>query len=176
MNKKNKETQSKKIIISYKQVNTPVGKMMVAETDKGICFLGFGDKEEPMFKELKSEYKDAEIKKMKGESMYINMLTRYFKRENIKFELPLDIQGTVFQKKVWKYLQSIPLGGVKSYTEVARGIGKPKAVRAVASACARNNISIIIPCHRVIRNNGDLAGYRWGLEKKRMLLILEKSI
>jgi AraC family transcriptional regulator of adaptative response/methylated-DNA-[protein]-cysteine methyltransferase len=88
-------------------------------------------------------------------------------------ELPLDIQGTAFQKRVWEFLRTIPYGATTSYTEVARGIGRPKSVRAAASACARNKIGVLIPCHRVLRGSGDLAGYRWGLPRKRRLLAVE---
>lgn len=102
-------------------------------------------------------------------------LEAYLKTQESTLSLPLDVQGTVFQRKVWKYLQSIPRGQTASYAEVAKAIGNPKAARAVAAACANNKIAIAIPCHRVIRGDGDLAGYRWGLERKKKLLEIEKA-
>jgi AraC family transcriptional regulator of adaptative response/methylated-DNA-[protein]-cysteine methyltransferase len=101
-------------------------------------------------------------------------LNRYLRGETIDPRLPLHIRGTAFQMKVWKYLQSIPYGSVRSYSEVAEGIGKPAAVRAVARACASNRVAVAIPCHRVIRGTGELGGYRWGLERKRTFLDLER--
>ena len=95
--------------------------------------------------------------------------------KNPKAKLPMDIQGTAFQKRVWEFLRTIPRGNVVSYAEVAEGIGSPKAVRAAASACANNRIGVLIPCHRVIRGTGELGGYRWGLPRKRALLDMERK-
>jgi AraC family transcriptional regulator of adaptative response/methylated-DNA-[protein]-cysteine methyltransferase len=95
--------------------------------------------------------------------------------QKLNIALPLDIQATAFQRRVWSYLQSIPLGSTRSYGEVARAIGQPTATRAVARACASNPVAVAIPCHRVVRENGDLAGYRWGLERKKALLDLERK-
>jgi AraC family transcriptional regulator of adaptative response/methylated-DNA-[protein]-cysteine methyltransferase len=106
---------------------------------------------------------------------WMKVLNLYLNQENKKLNLPLDIQGTAFQIKVWKYLQKIPYGKTLSYTEVADAIGCPKAVRAVAGACAKNKIALVIPCHRVLRGTGHLAGYRWGLKRKEKLLKLEKN-
>ncbi len=106
---------------------------------------------------------------------WIGTLNDYLSGVAFNLSLPLDIRGTAFQIKVWKYLQKIPFGSVESYTQVAQGIGQPTSVRAVASACARNKLALAISCHRVIRGNGELAGYRWGLERKKALLELEKN-
>src|SRR5690606_1082493 len=106
---------------------------------------------------------------------WISALNSYLNNENKKLDLPLDIFGTAFQIKVWKYLQKIPAGKTLSYTEVAKAIGCPNSVRAVAGACAKNKIALAIPCHRVLRGTGHLAGYRWGLERKEKLLKLEKA-
>ena len=100
-------------------------------------------------------------------------LNDYLENKKKLASLPLDIRGTAFQLLVWRYLQTIPAGDVRSYTQVAQAIGKPRAVRAVASACARNNVGLLIPCHRVIRGDGGLAGYRWGIDHKRNLLEIE---
>jgi len=166
--------------ISYALEITPLGLVMIGATDRGICFVQFGENEETLLERLQAEYSNATIQQMTDKlsgqfKLWMKALSDYLSGDVKKFDLPLDIQGTAFQMKVWKYLQTIPVGKVYSYTEVAEAIGHPKAVRAVASACGKNNVAIVIPCHRVLRGNGDLAGYRWGLERKRALLNLERS-
>jgi AraC family transcriptional regulator of adaptative response/methylated-DNA-[protein]-cysteine methyltransferase len=102
-------------------------------------------------------------------------LLRQMRGEKLNTALPLDIQATAFQRRVWKYLQSIPFGGTRSYGQVAKAIGQPRASRAVARACATNPVAVAIPCHRIIRENGDMGGYRWGMDRKKMLLEFEKQ-
>jgi AraC family transcriptional regulator of adaptative response/methylated-DNA-[protein]-cysteine methyltransferase len=102
-------------------------------------------------------------------------LLRHIAGQKLNTMLPLDIQSTAFQRKVWTYLQSIPFGETRSYKEVAKGIGQPTATRAVARACASNRIGVEIPCHRVVRENGEMGGYRWGVNRKKKLLAMEKS-
>src|SRR5215471_5675043 len=160
----------------------PLGVMMIGATDRGICFLQFGDSREELLAQLKREYPAAEVQAM-GEPCsaeyreWIDGLMEYLGsgRAGGPPGLPYDVQGTAFQVKVWNYLQGIPSGQVQSYGEVTAGIGEPKAVRAVARACASNRVAILIPCHRVIRGNGELGGYRWGLGRKRALLELERK-
>lgn len=166
--------------ISYAFAETELGLAMIAATDRGICFLQFAENQTDLLAYLGSEYPNADIVEMSSKQcgmfeQWISSLNAYLRGRISTLALPLDIQGTAFQKLVWDYLQTIPAGTVKSYTEVAAAIGKPKAVRAVASACARNRIAISIPCHRVLRGDGSLAGYRWGLTRKRALIELERQ-
>jgi AraC family transcriptional regulator, regulatory protein of adaptative response / methylated-DNA-[protein]-cysteine methyltransferase len=167
--------------ISYAFGTTALGTILVGATDRGICFLQFGESEEKLLNQLRQEYPEAVLTPMPATHReqfhaWTKALRAYLKGESQRLDLPLDIRGTAFQQKVWKYLQTIPFGHTASYTEIAKAIKQPKAFRAVANACARNNIAIVIPCHRVIRGNGGLAGYRWGTERKRALLGMEKNI
>jgi AraC family transcriptional regulator of adaptative response/methylated-DNA-[protein]-cysteine methyltransferase len=153
--------------------------MMIGATDRGICFVQFGDSEEELLAALRREYYAAEIAPMPAErprafGVWIDALTRHLAGNQPRLELPLDIRATAFQMRVWTYLQSIPYGQVQSYREVAEGIGQPSAARAVAQACASNTVALAIPCHRVIRGSGELGGYRWGLARKRTLIELER--
>ncbi len=165
--------------ITYKTASTPIGEMMLAATEDGVCFISFAETKDQLIKQLKSEYKNEQIspvqKSDKQFDIWIKSILDYLSGNKSKFNIPVDVKGTEFQAKVWKYLQSIPAGSTRSYTEVADSIGKPKAVRAVATACASNNVSILIPCHRVIRQTGELAGYRWGIDRKKVLLEIEKK-
>ncbi|MGE3770233.1 MAG: bifunctional transcriptional activator/DNA repair enzyme AdaA [Bdellovibrionales bacterium] len=166
--------------ISYASGKTPLGLVMIGATDRGICFIQFGSSAAALLNDLKREYPSADIAPM-GKShtrpfrVWMKALASYLRGDVGRLDLPLDIQGTAFQMKVWKYLQTIPAGKVKSYTEVASAIKQPRAVRAVARACATNNVAIVIPCHRVIRGDGNLAGYRWGIKRKQALLNLERK-
>ena len=166
--------------ISYATIETPAGLMMIAATDRGVCFAQFGDSARELLERLRSEYRNAEIEPMRlprhpDFARWVEAIRRHIKGESLREELPLDIRATAFQMRVWKYLQSIPYGDVQSYGEVAAGIGEPNASRAIANACALNPAAVIIPCHRVIRANGDLGGYRWGIERKRALLDYERA-
>jgi AraC family transcriptional regulator of adaptative response/methylated-DNA-[protein]-cysteine methyltransferase len=171
----------KDVSISYVSVESPLGWMMMGATDRGLCFLQFGDSQDELLKKLAEEYpaaKRAPMQKPYPEQfrLWMESLSQYLKGERPNLDLPLDVQATAFQLKVWKYLQSIPSGDVQSYSEVATAIGQPTATRAVARACASNRVAIVIPCHRVIRGNGELGGYRWGVERKRVILDRERSV
>ena len=166
--------------ISHATAKTPLGLLMIGATDRGICFLQFGESEKALEKQLVAEYPAATHAPMpKAQAAtfdaWMRALGDYLDGHRASLDLPLDVRGTAFQMRVWRYLQSIPYGEVQSYGEVARGIGQPKAVRAVASACAHNTIALAIPCHRVIRGNGELGGYRWGLARKRTLIDRERG-
>ncbi len=166
--------------LSYAIAPTPLGKILLAATDRGICFLQFAETDEKLLGLLRDEFPKATLIKMRKSQtaqfkLWVKALNDYLKGTLVQLDLPLDIKGTAFQLSVWKYLQKIPRGKVLSYRELAVKLGKPKAVRAVASACARNGIAVVVPCHRVLRGNGELAGYRWGLERKKKLLALEKG-
>jgi len=166
-------------LISYAAGETGLGRVMIGATDRGICFLQFDDADDKLLAQLQLEYPKASFQPMPLESQplfdqWIGQLNEFLQGKVRVLDLPMDIRGTAFQCMVWDYLVSIPSGTLQSYTEVANGIGKPKAVRAVASACANNKIAITIPCHRVIRGDGSLAGYKWGLARKRSLIDLER--
>jgi len=168
------------VAISYAAANTPLGLLMIAATDRGLCFVQFGDGVGALVKRLAQEYPRAQLQrrdlaKDRAFSAWMRALTGYLEDGRPHAALPVDLQGTAFQLKVWNYLRRIPAGQVKSYAEVARAIGQPKAVRAVGSACARNRVGLVIPCHRVIRGDGGLGGYRWGLERKRTLIDRERA-
>lgn len=167
------------IDISFAIGNTPLGKMAIGATDKGLCYLQFADTEIELLEQLTKEYPQASIEPMNKDGQqqfeqWMQLVNLYLQGANQQLDIPEDIQGTAFQKKVWDFLKQIPYGELMSYQEVAEAIGKPKATRAVASACARNQLGLLIPCHRVIRSNGELGGYRWGLSRKRSIIDLER--
>ena len=164
------------IAITYSVFETSITRVLVARTIRGICALYLGDREEPLIGSLMKEFPYAVIQRddelLSG---VIQPLIGYFEGRGFNPRLPLDIHKTAFQWRVLKAIQDIPPGETKTYTELAESIGNPRAVRAVASACAKNPVSIIIPCHRVLRKNGALGGYRWGLPLKEWLLEHEKN-
>ncbi len=169
----------KGVAISYTTLRTPLGPMLIGATDRGICFAQFGDSEERLLADLRFEYRNAEITEMREPrhpqlAAWAAAIARHLEGVGPAPALPLDIRATAFQMRVWTYLQSIPSGEVRSYGEVADAIGDPHAARAVGNACAQNRVAVAVPCHRVIRESGDLGGYRWGLERKRTLLDLER--
>ncbi len=166
--------------ISHAGADSALGHMLIGATDRGICFLQFGESNAELVKALATEYPGATLKPMSAGQRgafdaWMRELARRIEGDASGADLPLDVRGTSFQLKVWKALLRIPRGVVLSYSEVARSVGSPRAVRAVANACASNRIAILIPCHRVIRGDGTLGGYRWGLERKRALLDRERS-
>jgi AraC family transcriptional regulator of adaptative response/methylated-DNA-[protein]-cysteine methyltransferase len=168
-------------LISYSVASTVLGKMLLAATERGICFIQLGRTQKEMLEALQDEFPKASIQVMPPESAavfarWIKALDAYLAGSVKTLDLPLDVMGTPFQIKVWEYLQKIPRGSTWSYSELATKLGNPQAVRAVASACAKNKLAIVIPCHRVLRASGGLAGYRWGLERKKALLQLEGAI
>lgn len=168
------------VAVSWASGDSPLGRIMIGATDRGICFLQFGDSEDALRDALAREYPAATLSPMPAErraefAAWMRVLSDYLEGEATRIALPLDPHGTAFQLKVWKALQQIPHGEVASYGEIARRIGQPNATRAVASACARNAIALAIPCHRVVRGNGELGGYRWGEARKRTLLDRERA-
>jgi AraC family transcriptional regulator of adaptative response/methylated-DNA-[protein]-cysteine methyltransferase len=170
----------KGVSISYATLSTPIGLMTIAATDKGICSISFGESEGETLSRLQSEYRNASIAPMKQPphpqfAAWIEAIRRHLAGERPRLDLPTDVRATAFQVRVWRYLQTIPYGTVQSYGEVAQAVCSRKAARAVAAACARNPVAVLIPCHRVIRESGDLGGYRWGLERKRALIDRERA-
>ncbi|SIS69296.1 bifunctional DNA-binding transcriptional regulator/O6-methylguanine-DNA methyltransferase Ada [Neptunomonas antarctica] len=167
-------------IITYACRHTALGFMTMAATDKGVCFVQFGDDEASLFAQLKEEFPNAGLsvspaQKAPELDAWMEALDQHISKGAPRPDLPLDMRGTAFQVKVWQFLLSIREGDVLSYAELAAQIDKPKAARAVASACARNRIGVLIPCHRILRGDGSLGGYRWGLERKRALLDAERA-
>ncbi len=153
---------------------------MMAATDQGVCFAEFGDDETALGDQLQKEFPKARLAPSgaKGSpelDAWMLALDEHLSQNMPRPDVPLDIRGTAFQTRVWKLLLSVREGEVVSYTELARRLGEPKAVRAVASACGRNRIAVLIPCHRVLRSDGSLGGYRWGLDRKQQLLEKERS-
>lgn len=162
--------------ISYTVEPCRLGRLLVAATARGISAVYLGSSEASLREALAQEYPRAQIRRdNKRIARWVRVVLMHVNGQAPDAELPLDVQATAFQRRVWQELQRIPYGSTKSYTEIARAIGKPRAIRAVARACATNPISIVVPCHRVVRADGKLAGYRWGLERKEMLLATEKS-
>lgn len=170
----------KGLTLSYASGQTPLGLMMIGATDRGICFLQFGDSDAALLGELKQQFPAATVQSMPDSSRnqfesWMAALNRHLRGLEPRLDLPLDVRGTAFQLIVWRYLQKLPYGEVRSYSEVAAGIGKPSAARAVARACATNSVALLIPCHRVVRGTGELGGYRWGMQRKRVLLDTERA-
>lgn len=168
------------IQITHATVETSLGLLTIGATDRGLCFVQFGDSAEKLEAELRREYPAATITVMREPwwapfREWIAALEEHLQGTRPRLELPLDLRATAFQMKVWRYLQSIPYGETRSYAQVAAGIGEPKSARAVARACASNRVALAIPCHRVIRGTGEPAGYRWGVERKRALLERERA-
>ena len=162
--------------IRYTVADSPLGRMLIAATEKGICAIQFGRTDNELIEGLKREFPFAVRKNDDGGlKSWVNALVRHIRGKDLNSSLPLDIRATAFQRRVWTYLQSIPFGETKSYSEVAKAIGEPRACRAVARACATNPVAVAIPCHRVVREDGSMGGYRWGMERKKSLLQMERG-
>ena len=162
--------------LNYTIAKSPLGKVLVAATERGVSAVYLGGVEEALLAELREEYPRAEIAPgAESYQRWIGEIVRQIEGRPASVELPLDVQGTAFQRRVWQELQRIPRGTTRTHKQIAQSLGQPKAVRAVARACATNPVSIVVPCHRVIRGDGNLAGYRWGLSRKAQLLAAERS-
>lgn len=163
-------------VIGYTIASSPAGRLLVAGTDRGISAVYLGDRDATLQAALRREFPKASIRRNpKQLSAWVRVLVQHLAGRQPHLELPLDVQATAFQRRVWQALQQIPYGKTRSYSEIARELGQPKAARAVARACATNPVSVLIPCHRVVREDGALGGYRWGLARKRKLLDGERS-
>lgn len=162
------------LTVYYASAPTSLGYVLVAATDKGICKIGFGDDATALADELRSEFANAEwIEDAAQLAPFIAQVQAYLRGTRQRFDLPLDIAATAFRQRVWDALRRIPYGETRSYSEIAEEVGSPRAVRAVATACASNPVALAIPCHRVVQKGGALAGYRWGLPRKAALLDAE---
>ena len=159
------------MVIQYALGRSFLGPVIVAATDKGICAIEFGTSSQALVDQLRQRFPKADIKKGRDDfNRLVQTVTSFIESPSQGLNLPLDIQGTAFQRRVWKALQNIPAGTTATYSDLAEQIGQPKAARAVANACAANKIAVAVPCHRVIRRDGNLGGYKWGLDRKQELL------
>lgn len=151
-----------------------LGPVLVAQSARGVCSILIGEDPARLVQDLRHRFPKANlVAREKGQEELIARVAGLIEKPGAGLDLPLDVRGTAFQQLVWEALQRIPAGSTASYTDIARQIGVPGAVRAVARACGANVLAVAIPCHRVIRNDGSLSGYRWGVERKRALLARE---
>lgn len=168
----------KGVTIRYATAQNWLGPVLVAATERGICAILFGEDEKAMLDDLRRRFPTAHLEAAEpgsGYQAWIEETLTFMKAPNGRFALPLDLAGTAFQEQVWQALRAIPAGDTASYADVARAIGKPKSVRAVAQACGANPVAVAIPCHRVVRSDGGLGGYHWGIERKKRLLAREAA-
>lgn len=164
------------ITIRYALAQCALGWVIVAATERGVCAVEFGDDPDLLPVQLQESFPKAHLRKAgEGFVTLLQEIVAYIDSPGGEFNIPLDIQGTAFQQKVWSVLRQIAPGGTLSYTEVAERIGRPNAVRAVASACASNRLAVLIPCHRVVSKKGKLSGYRWGIKRKKLLIDMEQK-
>lgn len=159
---------------------TRMGLLMMAATARGVCFVQFGESEEALIEALQAEFPKARLqpsgaRESEALALWMAALDEYMAGKAPSPELPLDLRGTAFQLEVWRFLRTVPEGRVLSYAELARSVGRPRASRAAAGACAANRVAVLVPCHRVLRSDGSLGGYRWGTDRKRVLLDRERT-
>jgi AraC family transcriptional regulator of adaptative response/methylated-DNA-[protein]-cysteine methyltransferase len=162
--------------IEFALAQCGLGALLVARSGRGVCAIALGDDPETLLRELQDRFPQAEL--VGGDAAFEVLVARVvglIEAPGIGFDLPLDIQGTAFQQRVWEALRKIPVGDTVSYAQLAQRIGMPTACRAVAAACAANTLAVAIPCHRVVRSDGGLSGYRWGVARKRALLLRERD-
>ncbi|WP_149536907.1 bifunctional DNA-binding transcriptional regulator/O6-methylguanine-DNA methyltransferase Ada [Siccirubricoccus phaeus] len=153
-----------------------LGPLMVGATERGICFIGFAEGFEALEGDLRQRFPEARVEPApEALAEAVREVVAFLEEPKAALALPLDLRGTAFQRRVWEALQAIPFGETRTYSDVAQSIGAPRAVRAVARACAQNHVSLAVPCHRVIGRDGDLTGYRWGVPRKRALLAKERA-
>jgi AraC family transcriptional regulator, regulatory protein of adaptative response / methylated-DNA-[protein]-cysteine methyltransferase len=164
-------------VIRYTTTRCPLGRVLLAATQRGICSVRLGDSDARLEADLIAEYPAAEIQRDDVQlRSWVDELLAHLNGRCPHLELPLDVQATAFQWRIWQELCAIPYGSTRSYSQIAQAVGRPKAVRAVARACATNPAAVIIPCHRAVREDGGLGGYRWGLERKKKLLAQERRL
>ena len=164
------------VTIHYTVVRTSLGLLLVAVTERGICSVALGDEENALVDAMRAEYPAAELARATdADDRLVDAVVAHVEGTARATELPLDLKATAFQWQVWRALQRIPEGATRSYQEIARELGHPSAARAVARACASNRIAVLIPCHRVVRGDGALGGYRWGVARKAALLARESA-
>ena len=167
------------LVIRYCIADSPLGRMLVATTDVGVCTIAFGDNNAGVLEAFRHRFPKAQLMAEKDSTGWLGeavaFVTSQMGEHPLAANFPLDVRATAFQQRVWKALQEIPRGETRSYSELAAQLGSPTATRAVAGACAANPVAVIVPCHRVVGKSGSLTGYRWGVERKRRLLAAEKN-
>ena len=162
--------------IRYTISECPLGYLLVGATERGLCAVSLGDSPAAVEQWLQTDYPQAELEQADaGLAAVVEQLVRHLAGDLPHLDLPLDVQATAFQLRVWETLRQIPYGETRSYAQVAQALGEPTAARAVARACASNRVALVIPCHRVVRGDGDLSGYRWGVKRKAVLLATERQ-
>lgn len=167
---------SPSVVIEYSSIETDFATLLVARSQLGVCTLLLGDSPAALYIDLQQRLANAHlVKNDLGLAPLLKNITAFLKAPLTPLNFPVDIQGSPFQKSVWAILRSIPVGQTLSYTDVAELLHKPTAMRAVANACAANPLALVIPCHRILRADGGISGYRWGVERKRALLALERQ-
>ncbi len=160
--------------IRFAVAQCSLGALLVAATPRGLCAVSLGDDPDTLVKALQDRFPHAELVGADPEfERWVAQVVGFVESPRVGLSLPLDVRGTAFQQRVWQALREVPAGATASYTQIAERIGAPRAVRAVAQACASNPLAVVIPCHRVVRHDGALSGYRWGVERKRALLAHE---
>jgi AraC family transcriptional regulator of adaptative response/methylated-DNA-[protein]-cysteine methyltransferase len=168
------------IAIHYTVAESPLGKMLVAATEKGICTIAFGDDDSEVIGVLRRRFPSAQLTPEAPETGWlgkaVDFITSQLGEHPTAAAFPLDVRATAFQQRVWRALQQIPRGETRSYSQLAAELGSPSATRAVAGACAANPVAVLVPCHRIVGKDGSLTGYRWGTERKRKLLEVEKRV
>jgi AraC family transcriptional regulator, regulatory protein of adaptative response / methylated-DNA-[protein]-cysteine methyltransferase len=171
-----RHSEERKMDVAYATAASPLGRLLVAGTNRGISAIYLGDSDAALESALHREYPTARIHHdSPSVDRWIQQVLTHLSGGKTQLQLPLDLRATEFQWRVWKELQKIPYGSQRTYSDISRRIGCPKGSRAVGSACARNPVSILIPCHRVVREDGGLGGYRWGIERKVLLLRQENG-
>ena len=164
-------------VVNFQIINTPIGYALIAATDKGLCYLIFGDNCQQLENNLKDNFPDNFFSKnLASIQKYTQLIDRYFQGQENDFRLTFDIEATAFQWAVWQRLLKIPTGKTLSYKNIAQSLGNYRSSRAVARACSSNPIGLIIPCHRVVRSDGKIGGYKWGIQRKLALLKLEEAM
>jgi len=163
--------------IRYTIVDSPVGRLLLGATGNGICAVCMGASDEAVEAAIREDYYAADLQRDDGSMKeWTGHFSNYFQGHEFPRNLPIDVQATAFQWKVWTHLQTIPYGKTVSYSKIAQRIGEPKAVRAVGNACASNYVALIVPCHRILGSKGELRGYRWGVKRKQTILSIEKNL
>lgn len=164
------------LVIRFAVARCRLGALLVAATDQGICAIGMDDDPQALVQDLQQRFSRAQLIGADSDfEQWVARIVGFIEAPGIGLDLPLDLRGTAFQHRVWQALRQIPVGETISYAELARRIGMPRAVRAVARACASNPAALAVPCHRVVRTDGGVSGYRWGVERKRLLLERERG-
>lgn len=160
--------------LRYAIGRSTLGSVLVGSSAKGVAVILIGEDRHALVEDLRAHYPDAALEAV-DDNRLVDSVVRLIEDPSIGFDLPLDLRGTPFQQKVWIALRAIPAGATMTYSDLAARIGNPKAVRAVASACAANQLAVVVPCHRVLRADGSLSGYRWGVQRKRALIEREAA-